>query len=550
MNQKTIVVIGGVAGGMSFATRYRRLNMNDQIIVFEKGPYVSFANCGLPYFISGEIPSRTRLLVVKEKDLIQRFRLDIRSNSEVIDVDPKAQTITYLKDGLTHSQKYDELILSPGAKPIIPAIQGLDHMPHFELRNIPHLDAMMDFIKQHSPKNAVIVGGGYIGLEVAENLQKRGIKVSLVEKAPQVMPVFDQEIAMDAETILKKHNIDVYTNTEIQEVNTNEVYLKSGIKIATDFLILAVGVLPENTLANKAGIKTGLRGGILVNAQYQTSQPHIYAVGDAIVVKHHVTQEDALIPLASPANRQGRQLADILSGLPTANKGSLGTAIVRLFELTFASTGLNERQLKLVNRPYQVVYVHGYDHVSYFPGATTIDLKLMFDPETEMILGAQAVGEKGVDKRMDVIATAIKAKMKVTDLQELELTYAPPFGSAKDLVNMAGYIAQNIIQGTTRPITWTQLESKVKSGVTLLDVRPAMERMAYGHLKGDLHLELDNLYDQSGKIPKDKPVIVYCDTGSKAYNAERILRHQGYEVYSLTGGYHMYIKSKGTTNHV
>lgn len=550
MNNKIIVVIGGVAGGMSFATRYRRLNMDDQIIVFEKGPYVSFANCGLPYFISGEIPSRTRLLVVKEKDLVQRFRLDIRSNSEVINIDPQSQMLTYLTDGSTHTQRYDELILSPGAKPIIPSIPGLEHTPHFELRNIPHLDAIMEFIKNNNPKNAVIVGGGYIGLEVAENLQKRGLKVSLIEKAPHVMPVFDQEIAMDAENILKKHNIDVYSNAEIQEVKAGEVYLKSGKKISADFLILAVGVLPENTLATKAGIATGLRGGILVNGQYQTSQPHIYAVGDAIVVKHQVTQEDSLIPLASPANRQGRQLADILSGLPSANKGSLGTAIVRLFEFTFASTGLNERQLKLANRRYQVVYVHGYDHVSYYPGATTIDLKLMFDPETEMILGAQAVGEKGVDKRIDVIATAIKAKMKVSDLQELELTYAPPFGSAKDLINMAGYIAQNMIQGTTRPLSWNQVDEKMKEGATLLDVRPAMERMAYGHFQGDLHLELEAVSDQMSKIPKDKPVIVYCDSGSKAYNAERILRHQGYEVYLLNGGYNMYIKAKGTTNHV
>ncbi len=544
MNKKTIVVVGGVAGGMSFATRYRRLNMNDHIIIFEKGPYVSFANCGLPYFMSGEISSRTRLLVVKEKDLVQRFNLDIRSNTEVIAVNPNTKTITYKKDQVTSELIYDTLVLSPGAKPIIPVINGLELMPHFELRNIPHLDNIMAFIKTHQPKSVAIVGAGYIGLEVAENLHKLGLQVAVIEKAPYVMPVFDPEIASFAKHELEKQGIRLFTNNEILKVETKKIHLKSGKSIDADMMILAVGVLPESSLAKHAGITTGLREGILVNHQYQTSIRDIYAVGDAIVVKHNVSNQDALIPLASPANRQGRQLADILSGLPVTNRGALGTAIVRLFSLSFASTGLNERQLQ--GKSYQAIHVHGYDHVSYFPGATTIDLKLMYDRDTHLILGAQAVGEKGVDKRIDVIATAMKAKMKVTDLQELELTYSPPFGSAKDLINMAGYVAQNHIHGITKSVQWHDADQWIKAGAVLLDVRPAMERMAYGHFENDIHLDIDTLSATKSTLPKGKKILIYCDTGSKAYLAERMLRNDGYDVYQLDGGYNIYTKGKGT----
>jgi NADPH-dependent 2,4-dienoyl-CoA reductase/sulfur reductase-like enzyme/rhodanese-related sulfurtransferase len=542
--KKKIVVIGGVAGGMSFATRYRRLNINDDIIIFEKGPYVSFANCGLPYYMSGEIPSRTRLLVVKEKDLVKRFRLDIRSSCEVTSINPTNQTVTYNNNGVSQIQSYDELILSPGAKPIIPTIPGINDIPHFELRNIPHLDAIMSFIQQHQPKNVVIVGAGYIGLEVAENLHRKGLHISVVEKAPYVMPVFDSEIAAFAHEELVKNEIDVYINDEIVQSTKKQITLKSGKTIPADFIILAVGVLPESSLAKAAGIQTGLRDGIIVNQDYQTSIQHIYAVGDAIVVKHQVSQQDALVPLASPANRQGRQLADILSGYPVINKGSIGTAIVRLFSLSFASTGINERQLN--GKSYQAIHIHGYDHVSYFPGATTIDLKIMYDPSTEQILGAQAVGEKGVDKRIDVIATAIKAKMKISDLQELELTYAPPFGSAKDLVNMAGYVAQNHLLGITKSIQWHQIDKLRDEGVIMLDVRPAMERMAYGHFQDDIHIELDEIYEKKDTLPKGKKIVLYCDSGSKGYNAERILRSAGYDVYQLDGGYNIYTKGKGT----
>jgi rhodanese-related sulfurtransferase len=359
------------------------------------------------------------------------------------------------------------------------------------------------------------------------------------------MPVFDQEIASFATEELQKNQVHIFTNDEIIKVQNNILKLKSGQDIQADFLILAVGVLPESTLAKKTGIQTGMKDGIIVNHQFKTNIDHIYAIGDAIIIKHQVTNEDSLIPLASPANRQGRQLADILSGLPVTNKGSIGTAIVRLFDLSFASTGLNERQLK-GKKNYQVIFVHGYDHVSYFPGATSIDLKLIYDRDTEFILGAQAVGMKGVDKRIDVIATAIKAKMKVTELQELELSYAPPFGSAKDVVNMAGYIAQNIQFQVSKSVSWQQLSDIKEDQVTLLDVRPIMERMAYGHIPNDIHIELDQLSAKKHTIPKHKKLVVYCDAGAKAYHAERILKNDGFDVYHLAGGFNIYNKGKGT----
>ncbi len=541
--KKTIVVIGGVAGGMSFATRYRRLNIEDAIIVFEKGPYVSFANCGLPYFMSGEIPSRTRLLVVKEKDLVNRFQLDIRSSTEVIAIHPDRQSVVYQKDGIKNELHYDELILSPGARPIVPNILGLSLMPHFELRNIPNLDLIMSFIKENNPQHVVIVGAGYIGLEVAENLYKKGLKVTIVERAKEVLPIFDLDMASFAKQTLIQHGVDVYTDHEIVEVKKTEVYLQDGTRIETDFLITAIGVVPESTLAKQANLELGMRDGIVVNQHYQTSAKHIYAIGDAIIVKHHISGKDALVPLASPANRQGRQLADILSGLHATNKGSLGTAILRLFNLSFASTGLNERQL--AGHAYDVLHVHGYDHVSYYPGATTIDIKVLFDPTNERILGVQGVGEKGVDKRIDVLATAMKANMKISDLQELELSYSPPYGSAKDIVNMIGYVAQNRIQGISKVIYPSKVESYQKLGALFVDVRPAMERLAYGHIPNDFHIDIDVFYEQYAILPKDKTIIVYCDAGSKGYNAERILRSKGYDVYNLEGGYNMYRAWKG-----
>lgn len=534
--RKKIIIIGGVAGGMSFATRYRRLNQDDHIIVFEKGPYVSFANCGLPYHISGEISTRSGLLVVREQLLKERFRLDIRSSAEVISIDSEHKTLTYVKDGETLEESYDELILSTGAKPIQLNINGHSSLPMFTLRNIPDLDKIMAHIKDTQPKHATVIGGGYIGLEVAENLQMKGIQVTLIEKAEEVLPIVDPEMSVFIKKELEAKGVQVFTNNEIAEIKDHIVHLITGESFETDFVMMSVGVLPDTALAQMAGIKTGLRSGIVVDDTYQTSQPHIYAVGDAILVKHHITNQETLIPLASPANRQGRQLADILSGLSVTNKGSLGTSIVKVFDLSLAATGLNEKQLQGQN--YEVIHLQANDHASYYPNATPIYLKVIYDPKTELILGAQAVGKKGVDKRIDILATCIKANVKVTYLQELEFTYAPPFGSAKDIVNMVGYVAFNKQQGITKTISYQQALSLLQDPkVVFVDVRSFFESQAQGTLPNAMNVDLDQLPAMFESIPKDKKIIVFCDNGIRGYNAEQFLRHQGYDVYNLDGGF-------------
>lgn len=543
-NKKKIVVIGGVAGGMSFANRYRRLNIEDEIIVFDKGPYVSFANCGLPYFISGEVNSRSRLLVVRKEELVTKFNLVIRENSEVIKINPQKKTITYINDHQEKEEDYDKLILSMGAKPILPIIPGIETIPSFTLRNIPHIDSIMSFIKEHNPTKALVIGAGFIGLEVAENLAKRGIAVTIVERAPQVLPPFDPEMAAFAEEELTKNNVKVYTNNEVIKIDHQHVYLKNGETFDADFVIASIGVLPDTELAAKTGIKLGIKNGIIVDKNYMTSVPDIYAIGDAIIVNNQISDQEALISLASPANREGRQLADVLSGLTVTNRGSIGTAIVRLFDQTFASTGLNERQLKGHN--YRVVHLQTNDHASYYPGATLINLKVLFDPDTEMILGAQAVGEKGVDKRIDIMATAIKGHVKVSDLQELELTYSPPFGSAKDIVNLAGYVAQNVILGISKTYQWYEVDRLLKEGALFVDVRTELERLSHGYIEGSLFIDIADLYERYHEIPRDRKIVVYCESGTRSYNAERILRAKGYDVYNLDGSYGIYGRMKGT----
>lgn len=544
-----VIVVGGVAGGMSFATRYRRLNQNDDIIIFEKGPYVSFANCGLPYHISGEISTRSGLLVVRESLLKERFHLDIRSNAEVISIDSVNKQVTYLKEGNTLVESYDKLVLSTGAKPIVIDIKGEYNVPIFTLRNIPDLDKIMRFIKENKPKHATVIGAGYIGLEVAENLILKGIQTTIIEKAPEVLPIVDPEMAAFIREALVEKQTQVFTSNEIQEIQGNEVLLSSGDRFNTDFIVMAVGVLPDSLLAKQAGVQTGIRGGIQVNHQYETSVKDIYAIGDAILVKNQVSNQETLIPLASPANRQGRQLADILSGLNVTNKGSLGTSIVKVFDLSLGATGLNERQL--AGRKYAVLHLTANDHASYYPNATYIYLKVIYDPETELILGAQAVGKKGVDKRIDIIATAIKAKLPVTFLQELELTYAPPFGSAKDIVNMAGYVASNQLLGITRTIQWYDaIQMMNDDSVVFVDVRSFFESEAQGTIPNALNVDLDQIQETYTMIPKDKKVVVFCDNGIRGYNAEQFLRSEGYDVYNLDGGYNYISKMLKETAHV
>ncbi|MFW5411682.1 FAD-dependent oxidoreductase [Aerococcus urinaeequi] len=538
-----IVIIGGVAGGMSAATRLRRLNETAEIIVLEKGPYVSFANCGLPYYIAGEIDERTDLLVQTPETLQARFDLDVRPNSEAISIDSNNKEVVVQTDQETYTLGYDKLILSPGAKPFIPPAKGLEEAENiFTLRSVPDVDAIANFINIHNSKKAVVIGAGFIGLEMAESLAQRGMAVTIVEKAPHVLPPFDEEMAAYIRKELVANGVKLYTGlaAESFEEKGKIVVLENGERLESDITLMSVGVKPETTVALTAGVETGLRGGIVVDDQYETSQKDIYAVGDAIVVKQQINGEDTMIALASPANRQGRQVADVISGLKRKNKGSIGTAIVRVFKMAAASTGLNERQLQQADEAYEVIHIQGKSHAGYYPNAKTIVLKLLFHPTTGKIYGAQAIGEDGVDKRIDIIATAIKAGMTVQELPELEFTYAPPFGSAKDPVNMAGYVALNLMEGISESVQWYELEDKQAEGYLLLDVRNEGELKSTGRLKGAVNIPLDSLRDRMAELPKDQPIIVSCHSGLRSYAAERILKQNGYQAKNLDGAFALY----------
>ncbi|QQP69347.1 FAD-dependent oxidoreductase [Carnobacterium sp. CS13] len=537
-----IVIIGGVAGGMSAATRLRRLNEKAEIIVLEKGPYVSFANCGLPYYVAGEIENRSDLLVQTPQQLQARFELDVRPFSEATAVDPERKSVSVQSDKGNYELTYDKLILSTGAKPFIPPAPGLTEAKNlFTLRSVPDVDDITNYIDTHQPTEAVVVGAGFIGLEMTESLAARGIKVTLIEKAPHVLPPLDEEMAAYIAKELAENGVRVLTGNSVTafENEGQVVVLENGEKIKSELTLMSVGVQPESSLAETAGIKTGLRNGIVVDEEYQTSQKDIYAVGDAIIVKQQITGDDALIALASPANRQGRQVADIISGLPRKNKGSIGTAIVRVFNQVAASTGLSERQLQQAGENYDSVHVQGKSHAGYFPNAQNLLLKLLFHPVTGKIYGAQAIGPDGADKRIDILATAIKAGLTVEDLPELEFTYAPPFGSAKDPVNMAGYAALNILEGLSESIQWYELEQKQAEGYLLLDVRNPNE-VAQGRLEGSINIPLDSLRSRLDELSKEQPLIVSCQSGLRSYIAERILKQNGFQAINLDGAFSLY----------
>lgn len=536
-----IVIVGGVAGGMSAATRLRRLKEDAEIVVFEKGPYVSFANCGLPYYLSGEISERENLLVQTPESLAARFQLDVRPNHEVTAVYPDEKKVEVLSDGKKWQESYDVLLLSPGAKPVRPAISGLAEAKNvYTVRNVPDIDMVMNALEEQ-PKKAVVVGAGFIGLEMAENLKKRGLAVSIVELAPHVLPSLDEEMAVHIQNELIKQGVHVQTKRSVTafEHGGKQLRLDDGTTIDSDLTILSVGVQPDNTLAKMAGLETGLRGGIVVNEHYQTSDPSIYAVGDAIVVKQQITGADALISLASPANRQGRQAADNIAGIVRNNRGSLGTSIVRVFDLAAASTGLTERMAQQANLPFSVVHVSGKDHASYYPEATDILLKLIFHPKTGEIYGAQGVGAKGVDKRIDSLATAIKGQLTIFDLPELEFTYAPPFGSAKDPVNMLGYVAMNVAEGLSETIQWHELPEALAQGKILLDVRNEGE-LQNGAFKDALNIPLNDLRCRLAELDHEKEYVVSCHSGLRSYLAERILKQAGFHVQNLDGAFALY----------
>ncbi len=536
-----VVIIGGVAGGMSAATRLRRLKEDVEIIVLEKGPYVSFANCGLPYYISGEITDRNQLLVQTSEKLKERFNIEVRPNNEVLQIFPDNKSVTVKNEDGEYEESYDKLILSPGANPITPVIPGVEKSDNiYTLRNITDLDEIMEAL-QEEVKNVTVIGAGFIGLEMAENLYNRGLNVRIVEKAPQVLPALDEEMAAFVQNELTSQGIEVITSNSVEEFKASgsQLILEDGRQLASDLTILSIGIQSESKLAKDANLKTGVKDSITVDKQYQTSDPDIYAIGDAISVKQQVSGQEALISLASPANRQGRQVADIIAGLPRKNLGSINTAIVRVFNLSAATTGLNERTAKQEGLPIAVVHVNGQDHASYFPRSTGITLKLIFNPKTGEIYGAQGIGQKGVDKRIDILATAIKAGLTVMDLPELELSYAPPFGSAKDVVNIAGYTALNIMEGLSQNIQWYELEEAFAKGKILLDVRSDNELKA-GKFKNAIHIPLDQLRKRLSELDSSQEYIVSCHTGLRSYMAERILKQNDFYVENLDGAFALY----------
>ncbi len=542
---KKIVIVGGVAGGASAAARARRLSEDAQIIVFERDSFISFANCGLPYHIGGEIKERSALLVQTPESMKARFNLDIRIQTEVISIDAAAKSVTVreLNGGREYTESYDELILSPGAVPIVPPIDGVDSHSVFTLRNIPDMDRIIRKINIESPRSAVVVGGGYIGIEMAEALIHRGIETTMVELANQIMPPIDPEMAVPLHQEMRRNGVRLQLSDAVDGiVDTGEgleLTMRSGKTIATDMVILAIGVRPENTLAKMAGLALGDKGGIQVNSAMQTSIEHIWAVGDAIEVKDFVTGMAAQIPLAGPANRQGRIAADNIFGHPSRYKDTLGTGICKVFELSAASTGASEKLLQAQGTRFEKIYVHGADHAGYYPGATQINLKLLFDPQDGKILGAQAIGPKGVDKRIDVLATAIRGGMTVFDLEEFELCYAPPFGSAKDVINQAGFVASNVCRGEHEICHAVNVPDCASDGV-LIDVRNPTEIGVLGTIDEAMNIPVNNLRDNLHRLPKDKTLIVFCAVGLRGYVAYKMLTNLGYKVRNLTGGYTTY----------
>ena len=542
---KKIVVVGGVAGGASVAARLRRLSEEDEIIMFERGEYISFANCGLPYYIGGVIQERQKLLVQTVEKMSKRFHLDIRVLSEVIKINKEEKTIIVknVMTNETYEESYDILILSPGSKPIVPPIPGIETAKAlFTLRNVPDTDRIKGYIDEKKPRHATVIGGGFIGVEMAENLREKGIDVTLVEMANQVMPPIDYEMAAYVHEHMKKHGVQLILEDGVDafEEGGAVVCLKSGSKINTDMVILSIGVQPESSLAKEAGLELGVRGTIKVNEKLQTSDSSIYAIGDAIEVKDFVTETETMIPLAWPANRQGRLLADIIHGhTESVYKGTMGTSIAKVFELTVASTGVNEKVLQRLNIPYEVVHVQANSHAGYYPNAYPILLKLLFNKESGEIYGAQAVGRDGVDKRIDVIATAMKAKLKVMDLPDLELAYAPPYSSAKDPVNMVGYAASNMIEGLVDTVQWHEINHIAPKGGYLMDVREPNE-LKQGMIKGSVNIPLDELRERLDEIPVNEEIYITCQLGMRGYVAARMLMEKGYKVKNVDGGFKLY----------
>lgn len=537
------LIVGGVAGGATVAARLRRLDEQAEIILFERGEFVSYANCGLPYYIGGTITDRSDLFVQTKAGFTKRFCVDVRVRHEVLSIDSaqKLVRVVDLLSGKEYDERYDKLVLSPGAEPLRPAIEGIDSDKIFTLRSVPDTDKIKTYIQRRKVKRAVIVGGGFIGLEMAENLYMAGAEVFIVEMADQVMAPVDYSMAAIVHQHLLSKGIHLMLGNGVTRFEDRDeelcVSLSDGKQLVADMALLSIGIRPENQLAKSAGLQLGERGGIVVNDYMQTSDPDIYALGDAAEIKNLVTGKPVMIPLAGPANKQGRIVANnIVFGNKSVYRGAMGTSIAKVFDLTVAAVGMNAKQLKKANIPYMESYTHGASHAGYYPGGAMLSVKILFEPDNGRLLGAQVVGQKGVDKRIEMLAQTIQRAGTVYDLAELEQAYAPPYASAKDPVNMAGFVAENILQGLCRIITWREVSS-LGEHVLKIDVRTPKEYQA-GTIPGFVNIPLDELRNHLDELPKERPIVVTCAVGLRGYLASRILLQHGFtDVRNLSGGY-------------
>lgn len=542
-----LLIIGGVAGGATAAARARRLNEQARIILFERGEHISFANCGLPYYIGGVIEKRDDLFVTTREAFMKRYNIDVRVFSEVVAIhrDKKEVEVRDILSGRAYKETYDKIILAPGAEPVKPRIPGIDLDGIYHLRSIPDSDRIKAVIDTQKPESAVVVGGGYIGLEMAENFFNRGVPTTIVEMASQVMAPLDPEMAAIVHAHLKERGVVLELGQKVEAFekrgNRLAVTTAQGKEFNCDLVISAIGITPENRLAREAGLALGPRGHIKVDAAMTTSDPDIYAVGDAVEIRHRVTAMPTSIALAGPANKQGRIAADNVMGRRSIYNGALGTSIVQAFGLTVAGTGANEKMLNERGIPLEISYTHSGSHASYYPGASMMAIKLIFSPGTGKILGAQIVGQDGVDKRIDVLATAIQGNMTVFDLEELELAYAPPYSSAKDPINIAGFAAANIVRGDMKVVQWRDYENLKNSNSILVDLRSAKEIEKAGAIPQSIHIPLDKLRNSLDELDKEKDYVPYCAVGMRGYLGHRILIQHGFKSRNLSGGYRTFV---------
>lgn len=546
---KKILIVGGVAGGASTATRLRRLDETSEIIMFEKGEYISFANCGLPYYIGDVIQNRDSLILQTPEKIKKRFNIDVRNNSEVIAVDSINKNVSVKKiNGEVYTETFDYLVLAPGAKPILPPIEGISDDKIFTLRNIKDMDMIKNSLKDRNIKNSVVVGGGYVGVETAENLKHLGIETTLIEAGDNILSPFDYEISNHLEYELINNGINLLLKEKVIKFqdnnNTIKIYLESGKVIETELVILSIGVSPDTKFLENSGISLGEKGHIIVDEYLKTNIENIYALGDAILTNNLITNAQSFIPLAGPANRQGRIVANNIFGEKEKYKGSLGTAILKIFNLTAASTGMNEKSLKNSNIPFDKIYLHPNNHANYYPGASPLSIKVLFNKENKIILGAQCFGKEGVDKFIDTIATTLHFKGTIDDLKELELAYAPPFLSAKSPANMAGFIGDNILNNRLNQIFVEELRDYDSSKHFILDVRETIELVS-GFFENSVNIPLSELRKRMEEIPKDKEIWTYCAVGLRGYLAERFLSQNGYNVKNIAGGYKNHLKVLG-----